>query len=381
MLRTNASTWISARISAHSNRHRARRPRQPAPPRGRGSPRGRRTTPGCGRPATGSLLVLDQHRPARQDPAQEQETGSTNVKATLVAADVKGQVAACPDGPVLRLVTSARANPRAGTATPPTRPGRRARSPRSQHALLRCRSPRGQPRPRGTQEEEENGLIPNHRKHQTSLSEEATFWVEYVTSQLLGRDPMYLTAVIAGAGGGGRVNLIMEPLTLVGPTHQAVEPVSMDLLREPLVAVEMGEPAEEPDWQDGCCAPSSRPGGVPGEGRLHPQERTPAGCDVRAECLSTRWPTTSASGASGAGSRSGSAAGCAAPPSDPPRAAAYAGPSLADAAFAGGAQPSTPSTASGSMLRYSATCSTSTSCSRLRQIRRRRRPWASSGRR
>jgi len=39
------------------------------------------------------------------------------------------------------------------------------------------------------------------------------------------------------------VNLITDALTLVGPTH-VVEPVSMDLLREPLVAVELGEPAE-----------------------------------------------------------------------------------------------------------------------------------------
>jgi hypothetical protein len=36
------------------------------------------------------------------------------------------------------------------------------------------------------------------------------------------------------------VNLIMETLSSVGPDH-AVEPVSMDLLREPLVEVETFE--------------------------------------------------------------------------------------------------------------------------------------------
>ena len=80
------------------------------------------------------------------------------------------------------------------------------------------------------------------------------------------------------------MNLIMEPLTLVGPTHQAVEPVSMDLLREPLVAV---EPAEEPDWQErALCAQTDPEAFFPEKGgSTREAKRICSGCDVRAECL------------------------------------------------------------------------------------------------
>ena len=83
------------------------------------------------------------------------------------------------------------------------------------------------------------------------------------------------------------MNLIMEPLTLVGPTHQAVEPVSMDLLREPLVAVEMGEPAEEPDWQErALCAQTDPEAFFPEKGgSTREAKRICSGCEVRAECL------------------------------------------------------------------------------------------------
>jgi WhiB family transcriptional regulator, redox-sensing transcriptional regulator len=83
------------------------------------------------------------------------------------------------------------------------------------------------------------------------------------------------------------VNLIMEPLTLVGPTHQVVEPVSVDLLREPLVSVEMGEPAEEPGWQEqALCAQTDPEAFFPEKGgSTREAKRICSGCDVRAECL------------------------------------------------------------------------------------------------
>jgi WhiB family redox-sensing transcriptional regulator len=83
------------------------------------------------------------------------------------------------------------------------------------------------------------------------------------------------------------VNLIMEPLTLVGPAHQPVEPISMDLLREPLVAVELGEAAEEPDWQErALCAQTDPEAFFPEKGgSTREAKRICSGCDVRAECL------------------------------------------------------------------------------------------------
>jgi len=83
------------------------------------------------------------------------------------------------------------------------------------------------------------------------------------------------------------VNLISDTLTLVGPTH-VVEPVSMDLLREPLVAVELGgEPAEEPDWQErALCAQTDPEAFFPEKGgSTREAKRICSGCEVRAECL------------------------------------------------------------------------------------------------
>jgi WhiB family transcriptional regulator, redox-sensing transcriptional regulator len=83
------------------------------------------------------------------------------------------------------------------------------------------------------------------------------------------------------------VNLISDTLTLVGPTDHAVEPMSMDLLREPLVAVELGEPAEEPDWQErALCAQTDPEAFFPEKGgSTREAKRICSGCEVRAECL------------------------------------------------------------------------------------------------
>jgi len=82
------------------------------------------------------------------------------------------------------------------------------------------------------------------------------------------------------------VNLITDALTSVGPTH-VVEPVSMDLLREPLVAVELGEPTEEPDWQErALCAQTDPEAFFPEKGgSTREAKRICSGCEVRAECL------------------------------------------------------------------------------------------------
>ena len=92
------------------------------------------------------------------------------------------------------------------------------------------------------------------------------------------------------------MNLIMETLSSVGP-DQAVEPVSMDLLREPLVAAETfgafavgtfgAEPAEEPDWQErALCAQTDPEAFFPEKGgSTREAKRICSGCEVRAECL------------------------------------------------------------------------------------------------
>ena len=79
------------------------------------------------------------------------------------------------------------------------------------------------------------------------------------------------------------MNLITDALTSVGPTH-VVEPVSMDLLREPLVAV---EPTEEPDWQErALCAQTDPEAFFPEKGgSTREAKRICSGCEVRAECL------------------------------------------------------------------------------------------------
>jgi WhiB family transcriptional regulator, redox-sensing transcriptional regulator len=114
------------------------------------------------------------------------------------------------------------------------------------------------------------------------------------------------------------VNLITEALTSIGPT-QVVEPVSMDLLREPLVAVETfgaetfepgsfgaatfgtdsfgsesftagtlgGDAAEEPGWQEqALCAQTDPEAFFPEKGgSTREAKRICSGCEVRAECL------------------------------------------------------------------------------------------------
>ena len=89
------------------------------------------------------------------------------------------------------------------------------------------------------------------------------------------------------------MNLITEALTSIGPT-QVVEPVSMDLLREPLVSVEMfggeafgGEPAEEPDWQErALCAQTDPEAFFPEKGgSTRDAKKVCVGCDVRGICL------------------------------------------------------------------------------------------------
>ena len=89
------------------------------------------------------------------------------------------------------------------------------------------------------------------------------------------------------------MNLIMDALTSIGPT-QAVEPVSMDLLREPLMSVETfgaetfgSEPAEEPDWQErALCAQTDPEAFFPEKGgSTREAKRICSGCEVRAECL------------------------------------------------------------------------------------------------
>lgn len=89
------------------------------------------------------------------------------------------------------------------------------------------------------------------------------------------------------------MNLITEALTSIGPT-QVVEPVSMDLLREPLVSVETfggetfgGGAAEEPDWQErALCAQTDPEAFFPEKGgSTREAKRICSGCEVRAECL------------------------------------------------------------------------------------------------
>ena len=114
------------------------------------------------------------------------------------------------------------------------------------------------------------------------------------------------------------MNLIMATLSSVGPDH-AVEPVSMDLLREPLVAVETfeaetfepgsfgaatfgtdsfgsesftagtlgGDAAEEPGWQEqALCAQTDPEAFFPEKGgSTREAKRICSGCEVRAECL------------------------------------------------------------------------------------------------
>jgi WhiB family redox-sensing transcriptional regulator len=83
------------------------------------------------------------------------------------------------------------------------------------------------------------------------------------------------------------VNVITDTLTLVGPTSM-VEPIAIDLLREPQGSLEsFGEAAEEPDWQErALCAQTDPEAFFPEKGgSTREAKRICSGCDVRAECL------------------------------------------------------------------------------------------------
>ena len=102
------------------------------------------------------------------------------------------------------------------------------------------------------------------------------------------------------------MNLITETLTSIGSTA-VVEPVSMDLLREPLVSDEAfgarsfeagsfgtfgvgtfaAEPTEEPGWQEqALCAQTDPEAFFPEKGgSTREAKRICSGCEVRAECL------------------------------------------------------------------------------------------------
>ena len=99
-------------------------------------------------------------------------------------------------------------------------------------------------------------------------------------------DTAVLTHVsFAGVRGGGRVNVITDTLTLVGPM-QTVEPIAVDLLRDGDVET-FGEQAEEPDWQErALCAQTDPEAFFPEKGgSTREAKRICSGCDVRAECL------------------------------------------------------------------------------------------------
>jgi WhiB family transcriptional regulator, redox-sensing transcriptional regulator len=81
------------------------------------------------------------------------------------------------------------------------------------------------------------------------------------------------------------VNVMTDALAMGGLTH-TVE--SIDLLREPLVVGEaVGEPADEPDWQErALCAQTDPEAFFPEKGgSTREAKRICSGCEVRAECL------------------------------------------------------------------------------------------------
>jgi WhiB family transcriptional regulator, redox-sensing transcriptional regulator len=83
------------------------------------------------------------------------------------------------------------------------------------------------------------------------------------------------------------VNVITDTLTLVRSAG-AVEPIAIDLLREPHAAVEaFGEPVEEPGWQEqALCAQTDPEAFFPEKGgSTREAKRICSGCEVRAECL------------------------------------------------------------------------------------------------
>ena len=85
------------------------------------------------------------------------------------------------------------------------------------------------------------------------------------------------------------MNVVTDTLTLVRSGF-ATEPITVDLLREPLgdpAGESAGEPAEEPDWQErALCAQTDPEAFFPEKGgSTREAKRICSGCEVRAECL------------------------------------------------------------------------------------------------
>jgi WhiB family transcriptional regulator, redox-sensing transcriptional regulator len=82
------------------------------------------------------------------------------------------------------------------------------------------------------------------------------------------------------------VNVITDTLTLVRSV-EAVEPISIDLLREQGTVEAFGEAVEEPDWQErALCAQTDPEAFFPEKGgSTREAKRICSGCEVRAECL------------------------------------------------------------------------------------------------
>ena len=83
------------------------------------------------------------------------------------------------------------------------------------------------------------------------------------------------------------MNVITDTLTLVRSAG-AVEPIGIDLLREPQVVESFGEQLdEEPGWQEqALCAQTDPEAFFPEKGgSTREAKRICSGCEVRAECL------------------------------------------------------------------------------------------------
>ena len=80
------------------------------------------------------------------------------------------------------------------------------------------------------------------------------------------------------------MNVGTDTVTSTGVAH--AEPIVLDLLREPLPEL-LGEPVEEPDWQErALCAQTDPEAFFPEKGgSTREAKRICSGCEVRAECL------------------------------------------------------------------------------------------------
>ena len=83
------------------------------------------------------------------------------------------------------------------------------------------------------------------------------------------------------------MSVITDTLTLVR-SDGAIEPITIDLLREPQAVLEsFGEQPEEPGWQEqALCAQTDPEAFFPEKGgSTREAKRICSGCEVRAECL------------------------------------------------------------------------------------------------